>query len=203
MLEKSKAFKKIDVINMLGRSNEIMAGNIVKNSEIDIDSIDKALSGILYIINEIKETAEDGFQVSDLFDYGSLVPKIISVAKEIPEAMIEKQDLNEQEIEILVGKFTEEGLKLIGVGSGEDNLGTEAIESCLSNLADIIIIAKHQLSNGLGVDDIPALIPITTKAVIIITKAGDMADELNDATAAELAQLLAMLAVKILYVIKG
>jgi len=206
MLEKSNVFKEsVNLIEYIKRRDEIMVTiqeKIKPDQILQVQNIEKALSGLLVIINKIKATAGDGFQFSDIFAYGALIDDIISVAKTLPYAMEEKKTLNDAEIEYLIGKFSAEGLKLIGIGTGANKYGTEYTELAFMNLADIIILVKEALKNGIGIEDLAVLPFIVAKTVSIIMKTSEVGKELSDLTAEEIAKLLAMLAAKILYIIK-
>lgn len=204
-IEKSYIVGSVDLTEYVKRNMGLinMKNVEMKIDEIKIDNINKALEGILYIFKTIKETAGDGFQLGDVFVYGSLVGKIIDVAKAMPEALEEKDDLNDTEMTILIEKFTEQGLKLIGIGTGANQHGTDYTVAAFQNLADIIISVKQASLNGIGVEDVVILPTIISKAVMIVVHAKDISNELGDLTASEIAKLLAMLAAKVLYIIKG
>ena len=204
-IEKSYIVGSVDLTEYVKRNMGLinMKNVEMKIDEIKIDNINKALEGILYIFKTIKETAGDGFQLGDMFVYGSLITKIIDVAKSMPDAMEEKDDLNDAEMTILIEKFTKQGLELIGIGTGKNKYGIEYTTAAFQNFADIIISVKQAALNGIGIEDVVILPVIVSKAVMIVIHAKDISNELGDLSASEIAKLLAMLAVKVLYIIKG
>ncbi len=185
----------------IAESSQIYNGRIIMSIR-GTDKLKVSYDLLLELLSKGKETLGDGFQISDTFALIGIIKTLTQFGGSIAEAVEDVKDLDSNELQVVIEDFISKGMEVIySKGTGANNLGTNAVYDIVSALHEIAYVSKDALADGVQLSDIQYLPKIISLIVVLITQLPQAMLELSDLVAEEIAEVLGVLASKIMHLL--
>lgn len=159
-------------------------------------AIEVVLDDAFEILEGSYDTFKDGFQITDLAFGATLVTSLYGIVSNVGEAVKEKNDLTEEELEYLVEKYVGRGLAYF-MTAGGNQYGINKTLVFVTELSGLIAIARKALADGAQIEDLQYLPQVSAKIVKIVAALPSVAIELKDLAAIEVAKIISLLIIEV------